>query len=281
MTSGIKFYFTWSSLVSALLVFVAWIFGAWALYYSVTDFFNQWHWLLLAVVYGLVPIDQYVHNVIIHGTIKSNPKRLVSRLLLFIAVTQMGLGRVKTFLVLHKLHHARSDCPGKDPLYFNKLRHNLIIQTLTPLAYFFNPKFNTSDFQNFYDSEYQKHQEFMDDPWVTFCNNYYIPITIAYWSMLYLFFPVFLLNVVFVGRVLLSLANIAMIHVKLPGSYQHCNRDHSYNHLFFHYLFLGTISSTLHNNHHHCDIRKGHSVRWYEFDTGYFIVKYLLKPLIT
>jgi len=281
MNTGIKLYLTSSSLYSGLLVFAAWFIGVQEIFLFIVDPLSNWHWMLLAMIYGLVPIDQFAHNVLSHRMVQVNPRRFMSRLLLFVATTQMGLGRVKNFIVFHNAHHVYSDQPLKDPLYYNKWYHTVFMETLNPLSQLFVPVLDMSAINRISKKIESGNQDLFNDPWFKFCNNHYILLTSVYWLGLLIVFPIFLFKVVFVGRVLMGIGNALMVHWHLPGDRQEQSNSCAQNRLFAHYLFLGLVSSMLHNNHHTRSIKNGHDTKWYEIDLGFIIFKFLIKPLIT
>lgn len=277
--TGFHFNFSWNALCCAILIGTAWWFGAVALLEIFSDFSNQWPWLLAAYLYALIPLELFLHLVMSHRLFPVDPTRWSYKILTFLATTHLAIGSCSSFISLHHSHHVYSDQPGKDHAYFSNWWQNLLYYSVSPLLFFLNPKFSVPD--SYYKEQYNKNINIHQDTWTWICGEFFVILTVLYWAILWFTLPEILFKIVFVSRVLFSFANLISSHYFDWTGYRNFRTgDNSTNHLFFHYLFLCLNSTFLHNNHHSVNLKKGHRIKWYEFDLGFLVIQHILKPLL-
>jgi hypothetical protein len=64
------------------------------------------------------------------------------------------------------------------------------------------------------------HKDILNDNWTFFCEEFKVPLTLLYWLVLWLVFPLFLVKVVFMGRVIISVITFlttSLGHNKILG----------------------------------------------------------------
>lgn len=239
----------------------------------------QWYWLLLALVYTIVINDIFCHRMCSHGMFDIDPKSITYKVLTFLASTDMGYGPVKWIVMSHNLHHIHSDNGPEDVM--NWRYHWYSTTIVSPLP---RKDVKPADYEDYCKKQWKKHEVLMTDPWTNWCCNNQYAISIGTFLLLALICPLVLLNVIFVGRVLLSvMTGLAGFigHIKnFPFSYRNFNTsDTTSNHMAFHLLFLGLFAGMLQNNHHGQPKSVKPNPKWWEVDTSLPFVL-LLKKLM-
>jgi fatty-acid desaturase len=240
---------------------------------GVLALFNiEWYWLILALVYTVVVNDIFCHRICSHRMFNIDPKSLTYKVLTFLASSDMGYGPVKWIVMSHSLHHIHSDNGPEDVM--NWRYHWYSTTIVSPL-----PRKDTkpADYDEYCKKQWQKNQTIMTDPWTNWCCDNQYAISIGTFLLLAIVCPMVLINVIFVGRVLLSLmTGLAGFigHIKnVPTSYRNFNtNDTTSNNILLHYLFLGLFAGMLQNNHHGLPKSIRPNAKWWEIDTSLPIV---------
>lgn len=266
-------------------VTIAWIVGGIELADTITNFSTQWFWLVLSILYVIVLNELFFHLIIGHLSFRIDPRRIGYKILVFLTTVNITFGNSKGMLLFHKTHHLYSDQDELDYLSFRKKFITSVM--LSPLMYIYDhydPVATIPDYKNYIEKEKKKYQYLLDDPWTQFCDNYQIVLTLAWWLVIFMIFPVVFFKILLMGRLIISIAttlNGIVGHSRFLFGYRNFDtNDHSYNNLIVHYLFLGFFSTILHNNHHGMNCHSGHKHKYYEIDTGYWFIKYILKPML-
>jgi len=257
-------------IMSAMLVL-----GSIQIYHILTNFSTQWYWLLLATIYTVTINDIFVHRIVSHKMFPINTKSIAYKVLTFLASSDQGYSPVKGMTMSHNLHHIHSDNGPEDVMNW---RHHWYSTTIiSPIP---RKDVKPEDYEAYAERQRKKYKDIFNDPWTKFCARYQNEISLGVFGVLYLIAPVILFNVIFVGRVLLSvmtgLAGFAG-HVKnFPGSYRnHNTNDTTSNNMLFHLMFFGLFAGMLQNNHHGRPKAIAPNSRWWELDTSLPIVKFL------
>ena len=268
-----------------ILVTIAWVVGASALLDVFKDFADQWWWLAIATFYVLFMNEHFLHGTLGHIWYKINPNRVFYKILVFLSSTSLTFGSVKGMLIMHETHHHYADQDKRD--YLSLRKRWMTSGLVSPLMFVYEPyKLEIPNQAEFVKNKQQEHPELVNDGWTDFCDRHLVSLTIAWWTSLYLLAPEILFNLILMGRLLMSIyvfINTVVGHTDLLFGYRNFRTpDNSHNNLFFHCLFLGMFSTLLHNNHHGKDFSKdqSHQYKWWEFDTGFFVQKFLIKPWI-
>lgn len=239
----------------------------------------EWYWLVLALLYTVIVNDIFCHRICSHGMFKVNPKSIAYKILTFIASTDMGYGPVKWIVMSHSLHHIHSDNGPEDVMNWRYHWYSTTIVSPIP-----RKDVKPADYDEYCKRQWTKHEELMKDPWTNWCCNNQYAISAGTFIVLAVVCPIVLFNVIFVGRVLLSLmTGLAGFigHIKhFPLSYRNFNTaDTTSNNIVFHYLFLGLFAGMLQNNHHGQPKSVKPNPNWWEIDTSLPFVL-LLKKLM-
>jgi len=250
-----------------------------SIYNILQDFTNQWFWLLFAFIYSIVLNEVYVHEICSHGDPqKINPNSLTYKILTFLAAVDHAYGTVTNMCITHRHHHLYPDTP-EDSLGWKRHWHDVCI--LSPWMFFTAKFLSFNDSEGYFVTQQKRYQHLLDDQYTRFVESNKIFLTIAFWSLLYLLFPVILFNIIFVGRVLISIfQGLAAIpgHNWMPFGYRNFNTDdNTYNHLLLHYLSLGLFTGMLHNNHHGLSQFDTSKYRWFEFDSSKYFIRAIKK----
>lgn len=264
-----------------VLVSIAWVVGAVELFDTLTHFTTQWYWFVLASFYTLTLNETFSHRICSHQLFEIDTTSKTYKILTFLLTVDHAWSPLTETCLTHANHHLYSEQGNRDNL--NWRRHWYSFCTLSPFLYLYPLPTEYPDKVNFFKKQKKRFKNILDDHWTFFCEEYRIPLTIIYWTVLYFILPIILFKIVLMGRFLMSIY-MAMVsigcHVKLPFSYRNFNtNDTTYNNLILHILSLGMLSSMLHNNHHGRAGEVTHTHRWFEFDTSYYVIK-LLRPLL-
>lgn len=265
----------------SILVSIAWIVGAYELADTLAHFATQWYWFVLATVYTITLNEIFSHRICSHNLFNVDVESKTYKVLVFLLSVDHAWSPLTDACVTHLNHHMYSDQGDKDNL--NYRRHWFSFCTLSPLLYLYQKPTNYPDADKFFKRQEQKFKHILDDGWTFFCEEFRVPLTIVFWLAVYLIAPIILFKILLMSRFLMSIymamASIGT-HINLPFSYRNFNtNDTTYNNLVLHYICLGLLSSMLHNNHHAKPRAINHAIRWFEFDTGYYVIK-LLEPLL-
>lgn len=268
--------FSVRAIVSALLVLIAWIYGAGELATTFLNIQTDWPWLLLAFLLTAIINEWFFHIILGHSYYAKqvDPRRWLYKILIC-----LGFGTVKGIAVMHDLHHIHADDPTKDSLHWS--RSALTFASASPLLWVLTPSVELP--KAYVERKLKILDRLVNDPWTAFCDAAHPVITILIWTFLYLVCPIVLFKVVFMGRVIGSIVSTlinVLSHTKIPGGYKNFDGP-GYNNFIVHYLLLGLVPSALHNNHHNYNFKNGHSVRWFEFDLAQYFIKTVLMPLLS
>jgi stearoyl-CoA desaturase (delta-9 desaturase) len=275
------FNITIESIGLFLLVSIAWIIGARELFSTLTNFTSQWYWFVLATVYTVTLSELFAHRICCHRHYLVDVNKPVFKVLVFLHAVDHGWGTLRSMCLMHLNHHMYSDQGKMDHL---NPRHQWYgTALLSPFTFIYREPVIFPNLEKFYRKEGERFKEILDDEWVFFCEEFRVILTITYWGLLYLIAPIFLFKVVLMGRFLMSIFTAMGTiggHTNFPFSYRNFNtRDNSHNSLIFHYFALGTNGTMLQNNHHGRPKSMNHAHRWFEIDTGYYIMK-ALRPFL-
>jgi len=236
---------------------------------GVIALFNiEWYWLVLALVYTTVLNDVFCHRICSHGMFEIDTKSITYKIMTFLASADMGYGPVKWIVMSHSLHHIHSDNGPEDVMNWRYHWYSTTIVSPWP-----RKDVKPADYDDYSKKQWKKHEEIMRDPWTTWCCDNQVAISIGTFLILAIVFPLVLLNVIFVGRVLLSvMTGLAGFvgHIKnVPASYRNFNtNDTTSNNILLHYLFLGMFAGMLQNNHHGQPRSVRPNAKWWELDTS-------------
>ena len=270
-----------NSIGTALLVTIAWVVGAVELTDTLAHFSTQWYWFVLATFYTVTLNELYCHRICTHKLFELDTRSITYKILTFLLTVDLAWSPLTTMCTVHSNHHMYSDQGDKDNLNWRRYWYNIC--TLSPIAYLYQEPTNYPHEEQFFAQQRRVFKTVLDDTWTFFVEENRLILTIMFWFALYAIAPIVLFKVVLMGRLLMSVY-MAMVsigcHVKLPGNYRNFEtNDTTHNNLVFHYLTLGLFSSMLHNNHHRMARTLDHGYRWFEVDTGYWVIR-LLRPLL-
>lgn len=268
-TPGLIVRTTWTCLML--------IAGTWCLIEILTDFSNQWYWLILATFYTITINETFTHRICAHQLFRVNPKSWMYRFLTFMSSVDQSHGPVRLITIMHPAHHRYSDQGRADPNNMREFWYSWAC--VMPFKGWGKPV-EIPDFPDFLRQSHRRASHIIDDAWTKFCETHATAISIFTVIFLWIVFPAFLIKILLPGRMIMTLAMFAagVCHLKgVPLTYRHINTpDHSNNNLILHYLFLGIFGGLLQNNHHSHPNRLNMGLRWYEIDTSTPIA-YLLK----
>ena len=250
-----------------LLASIAWIFGAIELFDVFTNFSTQWHWYVLAAAFTLTVNDIFIHRVLTHRKGVVNTKSITYKVLVFLSSIENSFGSLTNFCLLHRHHHIETDT-DEDLLLPKRYWYNRNL--LAPWAWLSSSKIEISNQTEYLDAQKARYANILNDPWTEFCEEYKISLTLLVWGLLFVFFPIILFKILFMGRLLMSIfmfigSNVG--HMNLPTGYKNfvdTKDDQTNNYLILHYLSLGLFCGMLHNNHHH----QTATARWFELDVA-------------
>jgi len=262
-----------------LLVFTMLGIGGWVFYGILTDFVNQWHWLVIATLYIITVEETFAHRICAHNVFNIDTRSITYKILTFLNSANQSHGPVRYLCTWHAAHHMYADKGKADNVNWKEFWWG----SASTLPLEFLCKFQIPDVGRVVDNGYRQCKELIDDPWTIFCEKYSLTISTFTILILAILFPVILFNVFFLGRFIMMLGMISagICHIKdFPLSYRLVNtNDDSNNNLLLHYLFLGIFSGLLQNNHHSHPKAIDLGRRWWEIDTSAPIA-YALKWLM-
>lgn len=249
--------------------------GSISLFNIFANFGEMWYWLVVAIMYTMTVNDIFCHRICSHRMFKVDTSSRVYKVLTWLASMDMGYGPVKWIVMSHDLHHIYSDNGPEDVMNW---RHHWYSTTIvSPIP---RQDVKPADYDVYLKKQQAKNIAFLSDPWTSFCCKYQAEISLASFAVLLAIVPVILFNVIFVGRVLLTImTGLAGFvgHIKnFPGSYRNFNtKDTTSNNILLHYLFLGMFAGMLQNNHHGQPKSEKPNPKWWELDTTWPIVRVL------
>jgi fatty-acid desaturase len=263
----------------ALLVFTMIGAGAWTFFNILSDFSNQWYWLLIALVYIITVEETFAHRIAAHNVFDINTKSITYKILTWLNSVNQSHGPVRYVCMWHPAHHMYSDQGKADNVNWKEFWWG----SASTLPVEFLCDFQIPEPERVIENGYRQCKEIMDDPYTKFCEKYSISISTGTILVLALIAPVILFNVIFLGRFLIMLGMMAagIAHLKdFPLTYRlKDTKDDSNNNLILHYLFLGVFSGLLQNNHHSRPKAIDLGFKWWEVDTSAPIA-YALKALM-
>lgn len=270
--------FSFSSIARTLLVSLVWYIGAIELWDTLTHLSSQWYWYLLAVIYTVTINELFVHLICSHKFLEVDTNRITYKILVFLASVDHAYAPTSVFCLNHPVHHKYAEVMTKDNLNFRNAWFTVC--SCSPLMFIYQPRLELTDKERDIKNVTKKYQDIFDDLWTFFCEEFKIPLTLLYWLVLYVCFPIVLFKVVFMGRFLMSIFNLLAAifgHSSALFGYRNFNVNNtSHNNLIFHnILMFGLFSSQLHNNHHSYNLKNRHDYRWYEIDLGKYFIKLL------
>lgn len=268
-----------SNIALFLITSTVWFFGVQELAVTVTHINTDWYWYVLATLYTVTINELFGHLICSHYLFKINTKSLTYKILAFLITVDHANGPLTNICINHENHHQQTDKPGKDNLYFPW--HWFTVCSLSPLVFLYQRPTDYLDRDRYVADQSITHADILNDDWTFFCEEFKIPLTLLYWTILLLILPVFLFKVVFMGRVIIGLITFlttSLGHSKILGYRHEEVNNNSTNRIVLHYLVgCGFFSSLLHNNHHtyHWIDQQSHGYRWYEIDLGSYVIKLL------
>jgi len=261
-----------------VLTSIAWIVGVKELAVTLAHINTEWYWYVLATLYTVTVNELFGHLICSHYLFKINTSSLTYRILTFLITVDHANGPLTNICVNHENHHARTDRPGQDNLYFPW--HWNTVCSLSPLMFLYQKPTDYADRDAYVSKQSIIHKDILDDTWTFFCEEFKIPLTLLYWFILWLVLPIFLFKVVFMGRVIISMITFlttSLGHSRFLGYRNEDVSNNSNNRLITHLIGCGLFSSALHNNHHseRWIKQQSHSYRWFEIDLGSYVIKLL------
>lgn len=264
------------------LVLVAWITGAVELVDTLTHFDTQWPWYILATVYTVMLNELFSHRICSHSLFEIGTNRITYKILTFLLTVDNAWCPLTDVCRTHQGHHIYTDKGEIDNLDWSRNWYSFC--SLSPLVFVYQHPKVYPNAEKFFTAQRKRFKNIIDDTWTFFCEDNRVLLTVLFWLILYVILPVVLFKIVLMGRFLASIQMVLATycsHHKMPFSYRNFStHDNSQNNLILHYICLGFLSSLLHNNHHGRQATENHAVRWFEIDTGYYLIR-LIKPLIT
>lgn len=251
------------------------LLGSVSLFNIFANFSEMWYWLIFATMYTMTVNDIFCHRICSHRMFAVDTNSRVYKVLTWLASSDMGYGPVKWIVMSHDLHHIYSDNGPEDVMNWRYHWYSTTIVSPIP-----RQDVKPADYNVYLKKQQQKNARFLSDPWTNFCCKYQGEISLGTFAVLLVVVPVILFNVVFVGRVLLTvMTGLAGFvgHIKnFPGSYRNFNtKDTTSNNILLHYLFLGLFAGMLQNNHHGQPKSERPNPKWWELDTTWPIVRVL------
>jgi len=267
------------SIIIFILVSVVWIFGTIELIDTITNFNEQWYWLVLALIYTTTLNDIFGHMICTHLLFPIDVRRIGYKIVSFLFTVDHGWGPITSFCLVHRSHHQFSDQGNKDVANWRIHWYNMDI--MSPINYVYQSRTDYGDERKYFAEQAKIFKVFLDDIWTWFIEEYSHILTIIFWVILYFLFPIILFKIIFMGRMLLGIATVFSSvcgHTWIPGGYRNFNTpDTSYNNLLLHYFCLCIFPTVLQNNHHgqRYTLEKGNQLKWYEFDLSKYIARFM------
>jgi fatty-acid desaturase len=265
------------------IVAITWIFGSIELYDTLANFSTQWYWWVLATAYTIVVNELFVHEFCHHSMKDINTNTWTYKIMMFLASIDNAYVPVTGQCLMHANHHDMPDT-DYDHAEMRKTWHDLFL--LSPWL-FLNQRYENFDWPgraNYIKQQEKIYKTVLDDIWTFFCEEYRIFLTLSIWLLLYLICPIILFKILFMGRFLMSIYQFCVNvpgHIMLPFGYQNYKEQAtSWNNLWAHYIMLGLSHSALHNNHHGISDRRSVQRRWFEFDTGRYVLAWFRRVMI-
>ena len=241
---------------------------------SVLDFSNQWHWLVLSMVYAFVINDLFMHRICSHNMFPLNVKSITYKVLTFFSSVNQSYDTVINIVIWHRYHHRYSDQGAVDNINHRLFWHGNA--WCMPFAGF-GAMATVPDIEHVMKRAAAMQPDMMTDKWTQWCNRYSLAISIVTMSMMYFVCPIILFKIILLGRLMITLAMIAVSachRLNFPLNYRNFDtKDESCNNLLLHYLFLGFFAGMLQNNHHGRPKLEYLGIRWYEVDPSWPILK--------
>jgi hypothetical protein len=263
---------------------MAWVVGGLELYEVVTNFNNQWHWLVLSTAYGIMIAELFSHVSVSHQMININTRSWLYKLLVYL-YTIFAQISLRGMCLIHAVHHIHPDVKYIDPNDSRRMMH--LTCSLSPLMFICRVRLDPMpDRERYMEKQREKFKDIINDKWTNFCDKYNVLLIIISWTVLYMVLPVIFFKILMMGRLTVSIAHTmsSLGHFKLLFGYRHVNsNDKSYNQLLFHYALGCLCSTVLQHNHHTMNIQKmqTHKHKWYEFDLGSVVIRYVFSPLMS
>lgn len=245
------------------------IVGGISLYQVISDFANQWYWLILATLYTITVNETFTHRICAHKMFEVDTDKWLYKILTWMSSVDQSHGPVRSIALWHLSHHRYSDQGEYDPSNAKVFWYGEGLAL--PWGFLKNKNF-PPDQRETIEHSYQQFKNIIDDPFTKFCERYDLEISISTLTILFLLAPVFLFKVLLMGRLLMTIgmACAGIAHLQgIPGTYKNINTlDTAYNNLYVHYLFLGIFSGLLQNNHHSRPNAVNLRYRWWEIDSS-------------
>ena len=280
------FTITLRSITIACLVTVAWVAGVYQLFDLLVNFETQWYWYPLALLYTVTINEYFGHLCCGHKMFKIDTSRITYKILVFLNCVDHAWGPPTSMALIHQNHHMYAD-QGIQDLSNPKLQSWYGPGILSPIHYIYQwTGWEISNKKNYFATQRIAFEHIVTDKWTQFCEENSHWLTIFYWTVLYLIFPIFLFKIVLLSRLLISFYTLFpghLGHMKISGGYRNFNtNDTSYNNLIFHYLCLCIFPTVLQNNHHGMKYTfdQGNCHRFFEFDLSVYpmrLIRFLIK----
>lgn len=254
--------------------------GAYSLAEIISDFANQWWWMVLALTYSLTVGEMFCHRVMAHRIFTVDTQSWIYKIFCWLGSVDFAWGPARSSALWHHAHHYYSDQGPHDNL--NWRYHWYSSASLLPFPQLHDP--TPPNLESYVHQQLKRHPDTLNDPWTLWCEEHSIFISVVTIATLWVIAPVVLINILCLGRLLLigvALSGIAG-HIKnFPLSYRNYDTpDTTSNSLILHYLFLGLGAGILQNNHHGNPCEMYPHRRWFEVDTLYpitLICKYFME----
>lgn len=264
-------YFVYALLTSAML-----LAGFNEFVITISDFANQWYWLLAATIYAFTLNDTFMHRICSHNMFPINVKSITYKVLTFLGSVNQSYETVRDLVVVHRYHHYYSDQGAPDNINHRLFWHGFAWSM--PFAGF-GPQPEFPDIENVLKKVFVTQRDIMTDTWTYICWRYSLPLSIVAQVTLYFLCPILLFKVILMGRLMITFGMIAVSachRLNFPLNYRNFEtKDESCNNLVLHYLFLGFFAGMLQNNHHGRPKVENLGMHWYEIDSSWPILKLL------
>lgn len=239
------------------------------------NFSSMWFWLVLALIYTTVLNDVFCHRICSHRMFDIDMDSRTYKVLTWLASSDMGYGPVKWIVMSHDLHHIFSDDGPEDVMNWRYHWYSTTIVSPIP-----RKDVKPLNYDKYIRGKQRSNADFLNDPWTNFCCKFQAEISLCTFTVMLVVAPVVLINVICVGRVLLSIiTGLAGFvgHIKnFPLTYRNYNtKDTTSNSIVLHLLFLGLFAGMLQNNHHGRPKAEKPNPQWWELDTSWPFVRLL------
>jgi len=178
------------SIIIFILVSIVWIFGTIELIDTITNFSEQWYWLVLAFLYTTTLNDIFGHMICTHRLFLIDVRRIGYKIISFLFTVDHGWGPITSFCLVHRSHHQFSDQGNKDVANWRIHWYNMDI--MSPINYVYQSRTDYGDEEKYFAEQAKLFKVFLDDVWTWFIEEYSHILTIIFWVFLYFLLPMIL-----------------------------------------------------------------------------------------